>query len=294
MINRFMDRREFTQRLLVGVCSGYWGLAPQIAVSASVGVRRRLSFSLTFTNPFGHPLDDQVFWCYLPASVTAAQHLRDVHVSMPHRLQSDVLNHTILELAFAHVPAFAQQVVTVRADVDLSPKARTELLVDPLPWLQAERYIESDDSRIRRLANHLHRSTPLETVYAIYEWVRNNIQYAGYVAADLGAVHALIQRQGDCTEYADLVVALARVNEIPARMIGGYVLHRDSVLRASEYHNWAEVYLDGTWCLVDAQKGNWLEPVQDYVCFRIYRDASINNVGGAHRYRMQGNLTVLF
>ena len=119
-------------------------------------------------------------------------------------------------------------------------------------------------------------------------------QYAGYLADDLGALSALEHRRGDCTEYADLVVALARANGIPARMVGGYVTDRDCGPRPQDYHNWAELYHEGAWRVVDAQKGICLEQGSQYVAFRIYRDAPINAVGLAHRYRLQGELQVTF
>ena len=169
-----------------------------------------------------------------------------------------------------------------------------QLLGDSSTWLAAERFIESDDLRIRALASELHRSMKMDTARTIYEWVQSNMTYTGYLAEDLGALQALLHRRGDCTEYADLVVALARANGIPARMIGGYVVDRDLAPRPQDYHNWAEVYLEGAWRLVDAQKGNWLEPVNQYVAYRVYRDAPLNLIGLAHRYRLQWNFKVTF
>ncbi|MFC5473796.1 transglutaminase-like domain-containing protein [Paraherbaspirillum soli] len=116
--------------------------------------------------------------------------------------------------------------------------------------------------------------------------------YAGYIADDLWALWALLQRSGDCTEYAYLAVALARANGIPARMVGGYVTDRNIAPRAEEYHNWAELYVDGAWRLLDAQKENWLAPVQQYIAFRFYRDSVINPVGLAHRFNVSGEMQV--
>jgi len=239
-------------------------------------------------------LEGQRFWCYLPASIAPSQYLVDLNVSMVHRLHIDVLGHNILELSFELFPALAQKVVTMTAELDLSTVKQLNSLPDRIMWLRAERFIEAEDSRIHEMAAMLRRQSDMETARAIYDWVRGNLTYAGYLAEDLGALQALLTRRGDCTEYASLVVALARACGICARMLGGYVVDRDVVVRPQDYHNWAELHLNGCWQLVDAQKENWLETfAQQYVAVRVYRDKPTNEVGIAHRYRMDGDLHVL-
>lgn len=284
-----MDRRRFLGCIASAVA---W---PQAALAAAAS--RRLRFTLTFSNPLDRPLERQAFWCYLPASLAPSQRLQGMRVSMPHAVHSDPLGHQVLALAFEHFPALAQKTVTLNAEVELAPEGAAgtgNALAGREAWLGAERYIESDDAGIRALAAELRRPAQLGTARAIYDWVRTNLHYAGYLADDFGAVHALLNRRGDCTEYADLVVALARANGIPARMAGGYVAGRDAAPRAQDYHNWAQLYLDGTWRTVDAQKESWLAPENDYIVFRLYRDTPTNPVGSAHRYRIEGDLRVGF
>lgn len=287
-----MNRRDFVRHLALTPVFGFG--AQVLAAAADAVAHRRLRFTLTFSNPLDRALETQRFWCYLPANIPPAQRLRTVQVSMTHRLHDDVLGHRILELSFDRFPAFAQKVVTVTAEVELASTPQPQILSEPSAWLTSERFIESDDPRIRSLATELRRATHWDTARAIYQWVRGNLSYAGYIAQDLGALQAVLQRRGDCTEYADLVVALARASGMPARMVGGYVVDHDLAPRPQDYHNWAEVYLDGAWRLIDAQKENWLEPIDQYVALRIYRDAPTNPVGLAHRYRLQDDLRVTF
>lgn len=288
-----MSRRHFLRQglgmILVGqhVTSG--GLQ-----AADFMLRRRLRFSLTFSNTLNHALERQRFWCYLPASIVPSQNLVDLNVSMVHRLQTDALGHNIVELSFENFPALAQKVVTMTAELDLSSVKLLNSLPDRVMWLSAERFIEVEDLQIREMAAVLRHQSDTETARAIYDWVKGNLVYSGYLAEDMGALQALLTRRGDCTEYANLVVALARACGICARMLGGYVVDRDTVVRPQDYHNWAELHLEGRWQLVDAQKENWLDaPALQYVAVRIYRDNPTNEVGTAHRYRMDGELSVL-
>lgn len=287
-----MSRRRFLRQGLSGLVAGCF--TPRRGTLAENSVlRRRLRFSLTFSNPMEHALERQSFWCYLPASIAPNQRLVDLKVSMEYRLHEDILGHNILELSFPHVPSLAQKAVSVTAELELSSSKHLDILPNPAVWLTSERFIEVDDPRIRELALTLCRQNAMDTARAIYDWVSGNLVYTSYLADDIGAVQVLVTRHGDCTEYADLVVALARCCGICARMVGGYVVDRDMVVRPQDYHNWAELYLEGSWQLVDAQKENWLEVVnQHYVAVRIYRDEPTNSVGVAHRYRVDGELQV--
>lgn len=289
-----MTRRRFLHLGLGALLIGY-SVRPGGLKAGEALIHRRLRFTLTFSNPLERVLEGHNFWCYLPASCVPDQRLVDLKVSMAHRMHEDALGHNILELSFERFPALAQKVVVVTAELEISSLKQPRALLDRAVWLKAERFIEADDWRIRELAAGLRRRDDKETARAIYDWVRGNLTYAGYLAEDIGALQALLTRRGDCTEYADLVVALARACGICARMLGGYVVDRDVVIRSQDYHNWAELYFDGTWQLVDAQKEYWQEaPTQQYVAFRIYRDEPTNGVGRAHRYRMDGDMVVLF
>lgn len=270
-----------------------WLLAqPQTAWLKGDAIRRQLRFTVTLTNPKSHEVLDQILWLYVPAAETPTQRLDAIKVSIPHDLLSDTLGHSIVRLTLPQVAPLADTVVSIVADVILKSVPTLTPLSNPQDWLGAERYIEIGDPRIQALAAELKHSVERDTARAIYDWIQQYLQYAGYVADDRGALDALNRRRGDCTEYAYLAVALARANGIPARMAGGYVADRNSVVRAEDYHNWVEVYFDGAWQLLDAQKERWLAPTEQYVAFRFYRDEVINPIGLAHRFRMEGALEV--
>ena len=57
-------------------------------------------------------------------------------------------------------------------------------------------------------------------------------------------------REGDCTEHAVFLAALARARGIPARVAIGLVYV--GRLQAFGYHMWTEVYVDKRWIPVDA------------------------------------------
>lgn len=264
---------------------------PDGAGESPLAQDRRLRMQVLFHNPFARELNDQRFWCYLPMT-DSRQSLSQVAVSVKHQVTMDTWGHQVLSLRFDRFPAYASQTVGVSVLVRKGEMSCAAAFGDAHWWLRSGLFVESDASEIRALARQLHRSTELETLRSIYHWVKGEMTYEGYVPQDRGALHALRTRMGDCTEYAALVVALSRANGIPARMMGGYVVDRDALLRAVDYHNWAEVLLDGDWHIVDAQKEQWMPPRRQYVPFEVYRDQVTNDMGSAHRYKVAGDVEV--
>lgn len=79
---------------------------------------------------------------------------------------------------------------------------------------------------------------------------------AALLADDLGApagnAHtALMAGRGDCTAHAALFAALARARGIPVRLVTGFRVDEDRLVR----HRWAIVAVDGSWIAVDPTYG---------------------------------------
>lgn len=145
----------------------------------------------------------------------------------------------------------------------LSAKAETgeELAEDGRRegFLKQERYIESDQDEIREIAAGLEGDTEMDVVRQIYDYVLDHMEYVVSGKDDKGARVALERGKGDCTEYADLFVAICRARDIPARVVTGYTVKVDT---ATSKHNWAEVYLQNRgWVPFDPAAGDMKSPV---------------------------------
>ena len=121
-------------------------------------------------------------------------------------------------------------------------------------FLRSERFIEKDDDQIQEIAGSIEGRMEVDVVHKIYDYVIDHMEYATPSRRSKGAVIALQRGQGDCTEYADLFVALCRAKDIPARVISGYTVRFDS---ESPKHNWVEVYLqEYGWVPFDPSAGD--------------------------------------
>lgn len=150
-------------------------------------------------------------------------------------------------------------------------------------FLDPEPYIESEAEEIIVLAIQLSAgaTSVCEQARAIYDYVADTITYSGYEPDDKGALYALENKTGDCTEYTDLLVALNRSVGIPSRYVEGVTANE-----GEKRHSWAQVYLPGAgWAPVDATWGRWPDKrdvyfagtTPDHVIVVLGRNTSILN-----------------
>lgn len=115
-------------------------------------------------------------------------------------------------------------------------------------YLQETTLIDFSKNGIQQLANDLSEgeTDEYEVVFAIANWVKNNIEYSlSTVTADaaLEASWVLENRKGVCDELTNLFIAMLRSVGIPARFVAGYS-YTNSELFTENWgpHGWAEVY----------------------------------------------------
>jgi len=87
------------------------------------------------------------------------------------------------------------------------------------PFLEKSPLIETQDPKIRALAREVvgRQGIGLGEVEAIYDWVRDNIEYRNGKLK--GAAAALRTANGDCEELTSLFIALLSRQRVPARTV---------------------------------------------------------------------------
>lgn len=133
--------------------------------------------------------------------------------------------------------------------------------------LQATEGIQVDHPEIAELwaeiaPSEINRLVPV--LRAIHDYTHNQIApapFKGYT----DALTALRLQQASCNGKGRLFVALARLNNIPARLVGGIVLNSGSK-RTS--HQWVEVMIEGRWVPFDPTNGHFAALPENYL--RLY------------------------
>jgi transglutaminase-like putative cysteine protease len=164
-------------------------------------------------------------------------------------------------------------------------------------YTKPEEYVESDNPMIIEVAGNITSSynDPLNVSKVICTWVNQNLNYSGFSSEARGALWALTNKNGDCTEYSDLFIALCRAKGIPARLIDGMWLPSVNSSGTQSWekvgHDWAEVYFQGRGWI-------WVDPTSDQFASNDGRHMAIqlgqycSSLSGEYRYYFTGNANV--
>lgn len=122
-------------------------------------------------------------------------------------------------------------------DIQLFPSDRRLLL-------REDRNLEVDNPQIQDLAQELTQGVEgdIEKLRILFDYCIENIEYQ-LMQEEKGALFALENGTGDCSEFSFLMVALARAAGIPARVVSGIAFYYDEMSLGG--HQIVEAYIDG-------------------------------------------------
>jgi transglutaminase-like putative cysteine protease len=231
-------------------------------------IEREIRYGFTLRNRSADLLHDVELRVYAPVSETATQRSASLDASHPFELESDALGNRVMRFRLTLPPGGRKELI-IRAKVELSDAPYPGRVAPGSEHTQPELHIESDHPEIERVAQVLGGSSARDRAMSAYEWVTGHVRDTGFVREDRGALWALREGTGDCTEFAYLFAALARASGVPARGVGGFVVEGNSVVHAADYHNWAEFHADGVWQIADPQRAVFSERPSRYIAMRI-------------------------
>ena len=115
--------------------------------------------------------------------------------------------------------------------------------------------VQSDDPLVVKMSQEAKgdEKDPWQAAIAMESYVSGHMTRSGFSTAFASAAEVAKSREGDCTEHAVLLAAMARAAGIPARVAMGLVYYQEA--RAYAYHMWTEVHVDGRWIPLDATLG---------------------------------------
>ncbi len=243
--------------------------SPQKQKQANYPIPRTLRYRFLVKNRTGKTLESAQIRTFSPLNLTATQRLDKLNSTEAFKPVRDNFGNNIMEFIITKFPPYASMVIDIEAQLMMAKEPQPLGLISQDYYLRNEAFFNLDNEEIVKVAGSLHNEDDEESSRAIYDWVKKNLSYAGYIASDHGAGYAIRTRQGDCTEYAYLLAALARINNIPARVIAGYVYDNNAVLRPQDYHNWVEFHVNNRWNIVDPLNDVFFSQKASHVALRI-------------------------
>ncbi len=168
--------------------------------------------------------------------------------------------------------------ISYRAEIDngerlLLPAAGaqhvwTELPADVLPYLLPSRFCPSDSFQRFAQREFGHAGDGVARVMAVLDWINRHVDYvSGVSTPETTAAQTFMTRAGVCRDFTHLAISFCRALSIPARAVSAYAFE----LVPPDFHAVMEVYLAGTWWMVDPTR---LAPVEGLVRIGHGRDAA--------------------
>jgi hypothetical protein len=126
-------------------------------------------------------------------------------------------------------------------------------------FLQSTIYVDITDPVVKEMADKAARTAEGDSLYALADALRQYVSKAitckslniGYATAS----EVARSKEGDCSEHAVLLTALARAKGLPARAVSGLIGVGETPGGPCDklyYHMWTQVWIGGTWVDLDA------------------------------------------
>lgn len=139
----------------------------------------------------------------------------------------------------------------------IAPPAQAAADAKPVAdaYLAPNDYLQSDNELVQKYAAEAAGSEtdPWQVSRLLERWVYQKLKRKNFSTLLASAAEVAKDLQGDCTEHAVLLSAMARARKIPSRVAVGLV-YVDS-LGSFGGHMWSEVCVNGVWVPLDATLG---------------------------------------
>ncbi len=144
-------------------------------------------------------------------------------------------------------------------------------------YLAANFTYPADHPRIRAIARTIRAGlADADDQRALAEAILHHT--AGAITYELigtaSVLEVLDTQRGDCTEYAQMFVSLARAAGLPAREVTGFIYTGDARTGSFGGHAWVEVLVDGRWTSMDPT-GNQVVVDKAHLQFRNFMAANL-------------------
>lgn len=118
-------------------------------------------------------------------------------------------------------------------------------------FLKSSKHCKVGNGKIKKLVKHLTKglTSKIDKAKAIFNYVRDNLDYSYYYDTKYGAVTTLKLKKGNCVDHSHLLVAMFRTAGLKARYVHGTCKFSDGDFTG---HVWTQVLIGKNWICADA------------------------------------------
>jgi hypothetical protein len=257
--------------------------------------RRRLRYGFTIRNRSGAVVPLSQLTVRTPLARTPWQRCVRATSRPAGKAVTDDRGGSLLRISFTNLPPFASRHVWVDVDLlmrDVPDLAERECADGNVRWMPPVStnpigVFDYRDDAFDRPARRLGGMGADETAGRIHKWVGSRVHRRIAGGSNRGALRAMRERVGDCSELMALFVALARKRGVAACGVGGVACDGDAVLRPADYHNWSVFRGESGWRIADPDQGVLRKGGSRFVAFE-WIDGRLLPDDYVRRYRVTG------
>lgn len=251
--------------LLLSFLLGYFIDSP-IKIGSDVAIVKTIKMAFSVRNTSAIAISSENVLIFLPGITNSPQHI-GVNAKSSFLVESKGINDR-LAVTLNNIPPYYNNDILITASVSLSVNSSESKLVPP------KLNKISDISNVAKsLSEEILNNTSRNYPEAIAEWISLNIKQEQYNSEQQSVERTLEIRRGDCTDVAELARQLLVYEDIPAFVVGGFVVKGSSAfVAAREYHNWIYYLENGLWKIMDPSTGLVDVNYSDYVAFDIFQN----------------------
>jgi hypothetical protein len=174
-------------------------------------------------------------------------------------------NNARLIIAQKNIPPYYKSEVLITADIMQTQVAYPSSVFNPQSIS-----LKAIPNRVRLISREIQANTSKSYPQLVAEWIPFNIEHEQYNRNTQSVDRTLKTRKGDCTDVAELAKQLLASMNIPAFVVGGFIVTNSSaIVAARDYHNWIYYLEDDLWKIMDPSKGIIDTNYSDYIAFDV-------------------------
>lgn len=277
------------------------GSAPPVVRRPHRAAARMLDIVHETTYRYATPVERSVHLLRLKPAHDLRQRLvgYELHCSVRGLQQEfeDVFGNSVLRLSVA--TPFHELRITSRSRVHVEPptpfeRALPRRMALPLVWMPSQRQMmqpyllppELSDAELQALSDYAmgavrrRRNDLAETIADLNETIHRDFRYVpGVTHVETTPWEVFMSHRGVCQDFANLLICLLRLLNVPARYRVGYIYTGTdyaNTLQSEASHAWVELYVpEYGWLGVDPTNGTFVSADHVRVAAgRNYRDAA--------------------
>ena len=233
--------------------------------------KKYLTYSFTLKNISAFVVSNAELIVFAPVPTSSVHLCSSISSSHKFVRVNDEIGNQMLKFNFCILPPYA--IKNIKVKVNLLGNAYPTIEKNTKKQLQFGEMSPMTDFQLEEFKFNpdFQNKSKMEKVEVIVNWIRKNIKHSDYSDNPKGAKYAWENKEGDCTEFMYLAMAICRSQGIQTKAVSGFICKKNMMISPANYHDWFIWFDDDRWFVEDAFVIPDLYLPSDYVATHLHK-----------------------